>query len=456
MPNKKKKFIDKKNAVTFHLVHRGQRDPLQASEDASQRVLLPVGEKERDSTRREEQKKYGVFFDDGYDYLQHLKDVNEINDVEPIMEPAFVRSRDGRQEEKTDSVTEGLSKLQLPSSVFGSELETDVGMLNKAAPTPGPRLDWDPDVVAALDDDFDFDNPDNELDDDFVVAANMEVDESEGKERRVRFGSDADSDDDDDIPSDEADLSDDDGYSFEEEETKTRFTNYSMTSSVIKRNQGLTLLDDRFEKVYEQYDDDEIGALDHEEIDGNIQPESKILTSLMEEFEQGQQRPTLKDMVENAEDIEVEEEDSDGLEHDLVKMVVQPPEEKWDCESILSTYSTLYNHPTTIKEPKKPKKIVVDPRTGLPETSPPMQVQGLTEKEIQQAFTEKDRADKASTFRPKDESAEEKKDRKQAVKDERRERRAEKKATKQAFKDEHLKQQKERLNAHRTDCIRMS
>ncbi len=39
---KKKQFINKKNAVTFHLVHRSQRDPLQADEDAPQRVLLPA------------------------------------------------------------------------------------------------------------------------------------------------------------------------------------------------------------------------------------------------------------------------------------------------------------------------------------------------------------------------------------------------------------------------------
>ena len=38
---KKKPFIDKKNAITFHLVHRSQKDPLQADEDAPQRVLLP-------------------------------------------------------------------------------------------------------------------------------------------------------------------------------------------------------------------------------------------------------------------------------------------------------------------------------------------------------------------------------------------------------------------------------
>lgn len=36
---------------------------------------------------------------------------------------------------------------------------------------------------------------------------------------------------------------------FYKEETKSRFTQYSLTSSVIRRNEQLTLLDDRFEKV---------------------------------------------------------------------------------------------------------------------------------------------------------------------------------------------------------------
>lgn len=36
----------------------------------------------------------------------------------------------------------------------------------------GPRLDFDPDIVAALDDDFDFENPENILEDDFVLQAN--------------------------------------------------------------------------------------------------------------------------------------------------------------------------------------------------------------------------------------------------------------------------------------------
>ncbi len=31
------------------------------------------------------------------------------------------------------------------------------------------------------------------------------------------------------------------------------------------------------------------------------------------------------------------------------------PERKWDCESILSTYSNIYNHPQLISEPRNSK-----------------------------------------------------------------------------------------------------
>ena len=34
--------------------------------------------------RLEEQRKYGVFFDDDYDYMQHLKDVNEVYELEQV------------------------------------------------------------------------------------------------------------------------------------------------------------------------------------------------------------------------------------------------------------------------------------------------------------------------------------------------------------------------------------
>ena len=43
-----------------------------------------------------------------------------------------------------------------------------------------------------------------------------------------------------------------------------------MSSSVIRRNEGLTKLDDQFEKFMDQYDEDEVGALEMEDDIGKI------------------------------------------------------------------------------------------------------------------------------------------------------------------------------------------
>ena len=51
--------------------------------------------------------------------------------------------------------------------VLPSATEEAVGMLNLAAPK-GLDLSLDPDIMAALDDDFDFEDPDQELEDDFI------------------------------------------------------------------------------------------------------------------------------------------------------------------------------------------------------------------------------------------------------------------------------------------------
>ena len=53
--------------------------------------------------------------------------------------------------------------------MFASGHEEDEGLLNLAAPISGPRPDWDPDIVAALDDALDLDDPENMLDDDFIL-----------------------------------------------------------------------------------------------------------------------------------------------------------------------------------------------------------------------------------------------------------------------------------------------
>lgn len=71
--------------------------------------------------RKEEQKKYGIYFDDDYDYLQHLRDVNCVTvDWEPV-----------------ERLSSQATSLKLPSSVFASQVEEDVGLLNRAAPHSG-------------------------------------------------------------------------------------------------------------------------------------------------------------------------------------------------------------------------------------------------------------------------------------------------------------------------------
>lgn len=218
--------------------------------------------------KKEELKQYGIYFDDDYDYLQHLRDVNLTAEWELAED-----SRNGRTFKAP--VAKGISsdcKLKLPSSVFQSNVEEEVGLLNRAAPhsgkplflscalsnsfwptvvlhVSGPRPDLDPDIVAALDEDFDFDDPDNELEDDFIMIANG----GEGAEEDFDGDSDTGDDEDDGDEEDDqlADLgSDCDRFSPDlQEETKSRFTEYSMTSSVMRRNQQLSLLDDRFEQV---------------------------------------------------------------------------------------------------------------------------------------------------------------------------------------------------------------
>lgn len=178
---KTKRFIDKKNAVTFHLVHRSQKDPLVADETAPQRVLVPAADTqaakiEKRATvdrekRKEEQQKYGIYFDDDYDYLQHLKNVNTLSvEWQRVENPNTKTDKDD-------------PKINLPSSVFASNVEEKVGMLNKAAPVSGLQLDLDPDIVAAMDEDFDYGNPENQLEDNFIEIANMENDDGEGSDR---------------------------------------------------------------------------------------------------------------------------------------------------------------------------------------------------------------------------------------------------------------------------------
>ncbi|XP_012253458.2 protein LTV1 homolog [Athalia rosae] len=478
MPKGKgKKFIDKKNSVTFHLVHRSQQDPLAADETAPQRVLVPVGEvqlnksdkKDTDPTKRkEEEQKYGIFFDDDYNYLQHLRDANQLSvEWETVEDPQKSR----REKSKADKG----SKINLPSSVFASNVEEDVGLLNKAAPVSGLRLDIDPDIVAAMDEDFNFDDPENQLEDNFLELANAGESEDEFDEHDEDGYETDDSDEEySDISSEgHMELSDEERdevgslngkqFLFNDVETKSQFTDYSMSSSVMRRNEQLTLLDNKFDKMYAGYDDLEIGALDCEEIEGHVAPDSDILLQYADEFEKKKKEPVdnvAKLMAERLKFMDREESGSEN--EDLEKFVVDTREDdKWDCESILSTYSNIYNHPQLISEPKGPGKIKIDRRTGIPKDVLNSPGGKLTAKALAKFDLQNDNQESKGpqsvaetmkstlsilSIRPKDESPEDRKERKKALKDYRKERRLERKANIEAFKEEKKRQEKIMMN----------
>ncbi|XP_023567973.1 protein LTV1 homolog [Octodon degus] len=340
MPHRKKKpFIEKKKAVSFHLVHRSQRDPLAADETAPQRVLLPT-QKVNDEERRAEQRKYGVFFDDDYDYLQHLKETSGPSELIPTLGPHAYSSRD---EEDDASVTPSTG-IKLPSSVFASEFEEDVGLLNKAAPVSG----------------------------------------------------------------------------------------------------GFNVND-----FYEQYDDVEIGALDNAELEGSIQVDSSRLQEVLNDYYKEKAENCVKlNTLEPFEDQDLPASELDESE-EIITVVLEDTKEKWDCESICSTYSNLYNHPQLIRCHPKPKQIHLSCKTGIPLHVLPKK--GLTAKQVErmQIINGSDLPRVSTQPRSKNESKESKRARKQAIKEERKERRVEKKANKLAFKLEKRRQEKELLNLKR-------
>ena len=59
--------------------------------------------------RKQEQREFGVFYDDDYDYMQHLKDVNELYQVEPI---ESYRVREGSASDKVRNTALASTELK--------------------------------------------------------------------------------------------------------------------------------------------------------------------------------------------------------------------------------------------------------------------------------------------------------------------------------------------------------
>lgn len=469
--SKKKKFIDPKNepTQTFAVIHRSQKDPLAADSDAPQRILQPLESKAEGKKNKEEEREFGIFYDDQYDYLQHMKTRDEflsdnvldeftLEASAPVVKPA----------------RHPISNVKLPDVVFASKDQEEVGLLNKAAKSSGPLLDWDPDIVETLDDEFKHETvytlKDEDMEEDDNDEFGLDAILNQAKLERDDEDED-DSDDYSDYDSDEAldkVPSLDGGFSnFSDEETRSKFTAYSMSSSVIRRNNGLTQLDDQFDKFFDNYEEDEVGGCELDELEGVKSENSDIMKSVLAQHAKDRIKSEphdvslRKDMMDVIDEAAIE---NIFDQKELIEAEEVEPEDRFDCESILTTYSTLYNHPKMISEPSI-KPIRINPKTGIPKDVLGKTGPGLTTAALKQLDRENDRfeslknncqndvetmtlASRVSelSFRNKHESQDEKKARKQAVKEFRKERRIERKANQDAFKEEKSTQERNAMN----------
>ncbi|CAG8472264.1 2048_t:CDS:2 [Paraglomus occultum] len=499
----KKPFIDRKTAKHFHLVHRSQRDPLINDAEASSHVLVehipsnlkgkvpPIqSDAQVDAENRIGQAAlYGIYFDDAeYNYMQHLKPIGTEAGAVFIEAPArkektkvfelLLVGQNYSKEEEMEIIDMGTSLLasiekkaagvDLPPEVLPSSSEIPLDVINQPAipdELQGLQPDMDPslrEVLEALEDDA---YVDEDVGDDFFAQlqqANFFADEEGGafkkkKERVMEV--DEDDEDDEENENDEydgGDISDNDEndrqrdawerefrkFQKRKEQVKdrsddkqSRMTGYSMSSSAMFH------LDDIFDDFLEKY-----------EVLGNKMAPRLAGTSAIRALDTIRRElgeVVIEDEVDGKRTKRKKKEEY--VEIDLTSEG-KNKREAWDCQSILSTYSNLENHPTLIRE-ERYRKIKIHPKSGMPIIEKMENVSAISKEEAKNGYTDSlsDSEDSIESVEPRvnrgiarsrGEAADDKKKRKETVKAERRARRAEKKSHKRAFAREHTKQTK--------------
>lgn len=478
---KKKKFIDKKTALNYEMVHRDQRDPLTADENAAQNLLKPIDLEQKkkkvqfgeelsreEHARREYQAMKAALRDDmseynfptdGYDYAQHMKEsgggtfIEAPRPKEKLTDADWLRNDGAEAEEKAEPV-------MLPSGLFASQvmLAAPVGAARNRLENEGLDLSLDPEVIAALDAttaDLE-DGKLEELLDDFVITAQEDGDQDLDSELFAPTDCFGNAVRDVEYASDEY-CSDISGEEYSDDDMDDRRTNFTMTTSRRERGEQGRMLDEHFEKFIEaEYDDEELGELEDEETmvgeEGSLA--NTVLAAALDEFieESGELELAAVGMDKKNKQLSKPElkqlEEANNMETVVTALEEEEePEEQWDCETIVSTYSNLYNHPKELDQPR----IRLSDKTGFAMDFLPDAYARKT-KTIGDCIEEGDEDEEEEEgpienkgVARRGESKDEKKARKKALKEEQRLRRVEKKDLKNEFKKESNLQKKEKI-----------
>ncbi|XP_055345299.1 protein LTV1 homolog [Paramacrobiotus metropolitanus] len=484
MPKNKKKF-NKKTATTYALINRNLQ-PIGEDEESS--GTLANLSKEELLARKEEEHKVGIYFNDNYDYMRHLRDVSSYQgSLEPVEN---FRMGSSASDALLDvlSVVSGRSNRPKPA-----KLPPTLDFLTTLTPAPPSTAEPvdappDTDINAAMAESFAFDDPDNLLDDDFIAQADGPLHPLPGVSSAM--------DEDDDFPGVEEYVDPTRGISRggmvgawlehqpseeemgegkperstgalirewvrlhgeeemgehpEQEETRSRLSKYSMSSSVMRRSAGLKQLDEHFEQMFSQYDEEEIGGLDLDDHEGAS--DNLVLRTMLTEQAKKNAPPDS-----NAEEEESDTESETGgvdevalkfryeddAPNEMVKVVLEEDDDTYDCQSIISHRSNKSYQPKILDLPRKPKPIRINNKTGFPL---PEATETLEEAESEEEEDVLSLISSLSVARPKNETPEERRMRKQALKGLRRERRVEKKGNRLAFGVERVQQERAAAN----------
>lgn len=479
---KKKQFIDKKKATSFNLVQRSQNN---ANEGSSQYVLQPVYTRENQGNPKIPEgfpedclqfaedtvpdDPYGWLMDEAeegelgydYDYEKHMRTVGTgtvvaSNEVEQIV----IRNQEATLEEKAIPELADKPDFEMPEEVKADAIQSHAGV--EATKEFFTVLEQDGQEVE--------EGAFEEILDDFVLTAMQEPEGEEleelkavaaAKRKRMGFGDE-----------DEGDYDEGDNYDEGEEygEPMYKETADELEARELEAREQRPI-DDEFELALLEYDEENLGELDPEEdptIAGTIDVEGNFETE-MDEFATRAQRDFLPgaDMSGLNEPVDAEARmtqaeltkqkiDAQIRNHtaadDDMKSVCSRidadfapvAKEKWDCESIISTYSNTDNHPKMIPTVRlnKKKHIKISTKTGIPIGYFPTRKPDTIDEEEGGSGSEYEEeedegpAENLGEKRNKKETKAEKKARKAATKAARRERRAQKKELKQIYTEE--------------------
>ncbi|GFY95839.1 hypothetical protein Acr_11g0001450 [Actinidia rufa] len=416
------------------------------------------------------------FPDDGYNYLTHLREIKNTGGGSVYYQnskakldqlPRDVKAYDASRVEISDLNDDSNEK-----SIYGVASRTVGVRIQKAV---------DPEVVALLDDSdlSRFGSDDEDLEEDFVVKANLpELEDIDlNKQLNLVENSEVNLKE---IDQSNASHSQDNVVDFVE---ANEFRNHQLIAGEYHTNENpraCRLLDEQFDMLVQQEygadgdgDDDYDNFMAEDECHGSLAEKLNhaLKNRTTEDLELNGEYKVPADLLHNKEKPENAElvnsaadvirkcmEYAEMYEHDdpdedvMVVEESSDESEVWDCETIVSTYSNLDNHPGKIEAPEvRRKKKLAETVTGaLNASSHVISLKGkaklpmdyLPQAQNKKYAVENVKDVTASGMEPQKrkqhgpESKEEKKERKIAVKEERREARRVKKEMKELYKGE--------------------